>query len=57
MKLVRICIFGEDDVSVERVVTDEMYYYLLDLEKSFQQDKPYAPQFMVIVLSDFYEDL
>jgi hypothetical protein len=57
MKLVRILLYGQDDVYVDRLVNEEMYYYLLDLEKSFEQNKPYAPQFLVIVLNDFYEDL
>lgn len=54
MKLVRICIYGtEGMVSVERIVTDEIYYYLLDLEKSFDQEKRYAPKFLVTIMSDF----
>lgn len=57
MKLIRIYLYGEDEIHVDRVVTDEMYYYLLDLEKSFDQGIAYAPQMVIIVLSDFYEDL
>lgn len=57
MKLIRISLYGDEEVHVDRVVTDEMYYYLLDLEKSFEQGVPYAPQMVIIVLSDFYEDL
>ena len=55
MKLVRIYLDGKDTVYVDRIVNEEMYYYLLDLEKDFQQNKAYAPQFIVVVLSDFEE--
>jgi hypothetical protein len=56
MKLVRICIYGtEGMVSIDRIVTDEIYFYLLDLEKSFDQEKRYAPKFIVTVINDFQE--
>lgn len=46
-----------DDVYVDRLVSDDIYLYLLDLEKSFDQGKPYAPQFRIEVIKDYLEDL
>ena len=56
MKLIRIYLHGEDTIYVDRIVNNEIYYYLLDLEKDFQQNKPYAPQFTVVVVSNFEEE-
>lgn len=57
MKYIRIWIIGIDDVYVDRLVSDDIYLYLVDLEKSFDQDKPYAPQFRIEVIKDYLEDL
>ena len=57
MKYIRIWLIGIDDVYVDRLVPDDIYLYLLDLEKSFDQDKPYAPQFKIEVIKDYLEDL
>lgn len=57
MKYIRIWLIGIDDVYVDRLVSDDIYLYLVDLEKSFDQDKPYAPQFKIEILKDYLEDL
>ena len=57
MKYIRIWIIGIDDVYVDRLVSDDIYLYLVDLEKSFDQGKPYAPQFKIEVIKDYLEDL
>lgn len=58
MKYIRIWLIGqEDEVYVDRLVSDEIYLYLVDLERSFEQNKPYAPQFSIEVLRDYLEDL
>lgn len=57
MKYIRIWLIGIDDVYVDRLVSDDIYLYLVDLEKSFDQDKPYAPQFRIEVIKDYLEDL
>lgn len=57
MKYIRIWIIGIDDVYVDRLVSDDIYLYLVDLEKSFDQGKTYAPQFRIEVIKDYLEDL
>ena len=57
MKYIRIWIIGIDDVYVDRLVSDDIYLYLVDLEKSFDQSKPYAPQFRIEIIKDYLEDL
>jgi len=57
LKYIRIWLIGIDDVYVDRLVSDDIYLYLVDLEKSFDQDKPYAPQFRIEILKDYLEDL
>jgi hypothetical protein len=57
LKYIRIWLIGIDDSYVDRLVSDDIYLYLADLEKSFDQNKPYAPQFRIEIIKDYLEDL